>query len=95
MMMTVCGVNFQDSQSLPEGASVPALGLSNKAVFQGVKPDLREDLKMPVSTNNQYEEPYFKTVSVQGKHVAINCGNILQTVVKHQQGWTAVSGMPK
>lgn len=25
----------QDAASLPEGASTPALGLSNKAVFQG------------------------------------------------------------
>ncbi|XP_041365470.1 elongator complex protein 2-like isoform X2 [Gigantopelta aegis] len=55
----------EDTQSLPEGASVPALGLSNKAVFQGVKPDLGEDLKMSVHANSQYEVPYFKTVSVQ------------------------------
>lgn len=30
-----CSFICQDSANLPEGASTPALGLSNKAVFQG------------------------------------------------------------
>lgn len=36
LLMPVClSAGCQDSCSLPEGASTPALGLSNKAVFQG------------------------------------------------------------
>ncbi len=37
---TVCAhlLCVQDIADLPEGASTPALGLSNKAVFQGMNP---------------------------------------------------------
>lgn len=38
--MTICETSLfffiQHSSELPEGATVPALGLSNKAVFEGM-----------------------------------------------------------
>ncbi|XP_062356367.1 elongator complex protein 2 isoform X6 [Cinclus cinclus] len=49
------------SSDLPEGATVPALGLSNKAVFEGdmaVQPD--EDEESFNTISNQYPEVYFQ-----------------------------------
>uniref|UniRef100_A0A803VYX9 Elongator complex protein 2 n=1 Tax=Ficedula albicollis TaxID=59894 RepID=A0A803VYX9_FICAL len=49
------------SSDLPEGATVPALGLSNKAVFEGdmaVQPD--EDEESFNAISNQYPEIYFQ-----------------------------------
>uniref|UniRef100_A0A8C0UYS4 Elongator complex protein 2 n=1 Tax=Cyanistes caeruleus TaxID=156563 RepID=A0A8C0UYS4_CYACU len=49
------------SSDLPEGATVPALGLSNKAVFEGdmaVQPD--EDEESFNTISNQYPEIYFQ-----------------------------------
>lgn len=37
-MVLLCLLCVQDIADLPEGASTPALGLSNKAVFQGTNP---------------------------------------------------------
>ncbi|RMC15730.1 hypothetical protein DUI87_07933 [Hirundo rustica rustica] len=51
----------QQSSDLPEGATVPALGLSNKAVFEGdmaVQPD--EDEESFNTISNQYPEIYFQ-----------------------------------
>ncbi|XP_062846773.1 elongator complex protein 2 [Trichomycterus rosablanca] len=55
-----------DAAGLPEGASIPALGLSNKAVFQG---DLtiqgtQEDEKDFNSVSDQYKESYFHPLSL-------------------------------
>ncbi|XP_069032804.1 elongator complex protein 2 [Embiotoca jacksoni] len=54
-----------DSASLPEGASTPALGLSNKAVFQG---DLvqknGEEEKHFNSISDQYQESYFHPLNL-------------------------------
>lgn len=36
--MCLCLLGVQEIADLPEGASTPALGLSNKAVFQGMNP---------------------------------------------------------
>lgn len=36
--MCACILCVQDIADLPEGARTPALGLSNKAVFQGMNP---------------------------------------------------------
>uniref|UniRef100_A0A803WC12 Elongator complex protein 2 n=1 Tax=Ficedula albicollis TaxID=59894 RepID=A0A803WC12_FICAL len=51
----------RQSSDLPEGATVPALGLSNKAVFEGdmaVQPD--EDEESFNAISNQYPEIYFQ-----------------------------------
>ncbi|XP_068558639.1 elongator complex protein 2 isoform X2 [Cebidichthys violaceus] len=49
-----------DSANLPEGASTPALGLSNKAVFQGdLAPKTNEKEGQFNSVSDQYQESYF------------------------------------
>uniref|UniRef100_A0AAQ6IER7 Elongator complex protein 2 n=1 Tax=Anabas testudineus TaxID=64144 RepID=A0AAQ6IER7_ANATE len=52
-----------DSANLPEGASTPALGLSNKAVFQGV-PKTSEDEGQFNSLSDQYQESYFHALNL-------------------------------
>jgi hypothetical protein len=49
---------LQVQTDLPEGASVPALGLSNKAVYKG-EPQVPEEGGDGKSNNNQYQESYF------------------------------------
>ncbi|XP_034016686.1 elongator complex protein 2 [Thalassophryne amazonica] len=52
-----------DSVNLPEGASTPALGLSNKAVFQGdLVPRTNEEEEQFSSISDQYQESYFHPV---------------------------------
>ncbi|XP_075900199.1 elongator complex protein 2 isoform X2 [Nelusetta ayraudi] len=57
--LLACG----DSCSLPEGASTPALGLSNKAVFQGdlaaKTSDAAEEEQRFSSVSDQYQQSYF------------------------------------
>ncbi|KAF7210717.1 elongator complex protein 2 [Nothobranchius furzeri] len=49
-----------DAASLPEGASTPALGLSNKAVFQGgLVPKNNKEEEQFNSISDQYQESYF------------------------------------
>ncbi|OXB57010.1 hypothetical protein ASZ78_015596 [Callipepla squamata] len=49
------------SSDLPEGATVPALGLSNKAVFEGDMPaQVAEDEETFNTISNQYREIYFQ-----------------------------------
>uniref|UniRef100_A0A8C7ZVF3 Elongator complex protein 2 n=1 Tax=Oryzias sinensis TaxID=183150 RepID=A0A8C7ZVF3_9TELE len=48
-----------DSVNLPEGASTPALGLSNKAVFQGDLVPKSTVEKQFNSISDQYQESYF------------------------------------
>ncbi|XP_034560909.1 elongator complex protein 2 isoform X2 [Notolabrus celidotus] len=49
-----------DSDNLPEGASTPALGLSNKAVFQGdLTPKNTGEKDQFSSVSDQYQESYF------------------------------------
>uniref|UniRef100_A0A3P8VKF9 Elongator complex protein 2 n=1 Tax=Cynoglossus semilaevis TaxID=244447 RepID=A0A3P8VKF9_CYNSE len=49
-----------DCANLPEGASTPALGLSNKAVFQGdLVPKPNEAKEEFTSASDQYQESYF------------------------------------
>ncbi|KAE8282076.1 Elongator complex protein 2 [Larimichthys crocea] len=52
-----------DSANLPEGASTPALGLSNKAVFQGdLVPKTSEEKEQFSSVSDQYQESYFHSL---------------------------------
>ncbi|KAF3707523.1 Elongator complex protein 2 [Channa argus] len=49
-----------DSANLPEGASTPALGLSNKAIFQGdLDQKANEDEEHFKRISDQYQESYF------------------------------------
>uniref|UniRef100_A0A8C2IZN4 Elongator complex protein 2 n=1 Tax=Cyprinus carpio TaxID=7962 RepID=A0A8C2IZN4_CYPCA len=48
---------------LPEGASTPALGLSNKAVFQGMNP-LNSLATGEFALSNQYKESYFQPLKL-------------------------------
>ncbi|XP_015227893.1 PREDICTED: elongator complex protein 2 [Cyprinodon variegatus] len=51
--------------SLPEGASTPALGLSNKAVFQGdLVPKNGKEEEQFNSISEQYQESYFHPLSL-------------------------------
>ncbi|KAK5603085.1 Elongator subunit elp2 [Crenichthys baileyi] len=53
------------SASLPEGASTPALGLSNKAVFQGdLIPKATKEEEQFSSISDQYQESYFHPLSL-------------------------------
>lgn len=62
-MISIC--LGQEAQNRPEGASVPALGLSNKAVFTGERvPDDRELQPHP---NDQYPEVYFTPMTLTGQ----------------------------
>ena len=46
---------------------MPALGLSNKAVFSGESQDLNEEGMMKVNQNEQYKEAYFSPLALSGK----------------------------
>jgi elongator complex protein 2 len=56
---------IQEAQNLPEGASVPALGLSNKAVFGGET--ISDDRELQPHPNDQYPEVYFSPMTLTGK----------------------------
>ena len=51
---------------MAEGASVPALGLSNKAVLPGQNPLQYEDREIPLSQNEQYADAYFAPFQTSG-----------------------------
>lgn len=55
---------LQTKSAAPEGASVPALGLSNKAVFQGEK---QADEVLVTRKDDQYTEAYFSALSLTGR----------------------------
>ncbi|XP_071102192.1 elongator complex protein 2-like [Haliotis cracherodii] len=65
----ICGVPLDTElkkktvSSLPEGASVPALGLSNKAIFQG-DDSLKTDRELQRHPNEQYPDVYFTPVAL-------------------------------
>ncbi|XP_072365109.1 elongator complex protein 2 isoform X1 [Scyliorhinus torazame] len=55
------------NDEIPEGASVPALGLSNKAVFQGdIAANARkmDQSAMPLSAADQYPQTYFQPINL-------------------------------
>lgn len=54
-----------DSANLPEGASTPALGLSNKAVFQGdLAPKTNGEEEQFSKASDQYQESYFHPLNL-------------------------------
>ncbi|XP_053373737.1 elongator complex protein 2-like [Mercenaria mercenaria] len=61
----LCGVNFEnesksaEAKNRPVGASVPALGLSNKAIFSDGATNLTEDLEIKPGDNEQYSDNVF------------------------------------
>ena len=60
--------SLQEARDRPEGASVPALGLSNKAIFpEGPPPDLSEDLVIKPGSNEQYADNVYTSVILKGK----------------------------
>jgi elongator complex protein 2 len=56
---------WQEAQNRPAGASVPALGLSNKAVYSGEVEKIQQDKQIQVHPNDQYLEVYFTPISLQ------------------------------
>ncbi|XP_066435314.1 elongator complex protein 2 [Eleutherodactylus coqui] len=58
---TVDKLLLNERRDLPEGATVPALGLSNKAVFHGDlnSPSVQEEETFS-SASDQYSQPYFQ-----------------------------------
>ena len=57
----------QEAQNRPEGASVPALGLSNKFVFSGER--ISDNRELQPHPNDQYPEVYFTPMTLTGKEV--------------------------
>ncbi|XP_069769740.1 elongator complex protein 2 [Narcine bancroftii] len=59
--------SVNEGNEIPEGASVPALGLSNKAVFQGdvaVNARKMDPSSLPLSVADQYPQSYFQPISL-------------------------------
>ncbi|XP_041040669.1 elongator complex protein 2 isoform X2 [Carcharodon carcharias] len=55
------------NEEIPEGASVPALGLSNKAVFKGdiaANASKMDQSAMPLSAADQYPQTYFQPINL-------------------------------
>ncbi len=52
--------------SVPEGASVPALGLSNKAVYQEKDKINEDDERTEPHPNELYPEVYFASLTLHG-----------------------------
>ncbi|XP_060681447.1 elongator complex protein 2 [Hemiscyllium ocellatum] len=55
------------NDEIPEGASVPALGLSNKAVFQGdlaANASKMDQSALPLNAADQYPQTYFHPISL-------------------------------
>lgn len=68
---SICGLSLEtelkkeEAQNRPAGASVPALGLSNKAIYSGEVEKLQQDREIAAHPNDQYPEVYFTPVTLQ------------------------------
>ncbi|XP_076094139.1 elongator complex protein 2-like [Mytilus galloprovincialis] len=66
---SICGISLEaelkkeEAQNRPAGASVPALGLSNKAVYSGDVEKINSNIEQ--HPNDQYPEVYFTPVALQ------------------------------
>lgn len=61
-----CILLYEQNSSYAEGASVPALGLSNKAVYHGQSTNLYEDRDLTPNGNGQYSESAFTPIELRG-----------------------------
>lgn len=62
----------EESLVMPQGASVPALGLSNKAVFDVPVATVVED-KKPSLAEELYKEVYFNVIELKSNKIFKNC----------------------
>ena len=71
---------FKKVRSLPDGANVPALGLSNKAIFDYGDDNDNDQARTtvidenPMTVDGLYKEGYFKATVLNGrlKHLCLN-----------------------
>ena len=61
-----------ESNSMPQGASVPALGLSNKAVYEEEKAPAPETDKRSLA-DELYKEVYFNVIDLSSKLLGFAC----------------------
>lgn len=71
----------KDSNSLPQGASVPALGLSNKAVFDDEKLASSDEKKVTLA-EELYKEVYFNRIELNSNRILISfiIYNLIQNI---------------
>ena len=78
---------LQEARNRPVGASVPALGLSNKAIFTDTIVDMTQDLEIKPGDNEQYADNVFTQVSLRSKfqsdylYCFINVFTLYHTIV--------------
>lgn len=58
---------IEDCSSMPQGASVPALGLSNKAVYNEEKKEVEPNDKRLSLADELYKEVYFNIIDLTSK----------------------------
>lgn len=64
---------------MPQGASIPALGLSNKAVYEEEKKVVPESTDKRSLADELYKEVYFNVIDLSSKFnfkISINNSNI-------------------